>query len=91
MGLIIFAVNGFAQVLIFLLIARAICSWFAQMGSTVYRIYQFLSMLTEPMVAPCRKITSRFNTGMLDLSVILAFFLVIIVRDLLVRALLLFA
>jgi len=91
MRLLISAISGFAQVIIILLVARAICSWFVQTGGTAYKIYQFLSMLTDPIVVPCRKITSKFNTGMLDLSVILAIFLVMIVSNLLIRALLLFA
>jgi len=91
MGLLISAVSGFAQILMLLLAGRAISSWFARSGGMAYRVYQFLSTLTEPIVAPCRLITSKFNTGMLDLSVLLAFFLVIIVRDLLIRLLWMFA
>ena len=89
--LLISAVRGFAQIILLLLVARAICSWFIRPGSQAYRFYQLILMLTEPVVAPCRMITSKFNTGMLDLSVLLAFFLVIIVRDILVRVLLMIA
>jgi len=92
MLLLISAINLFAQVLIYLLLARAICSWFVRGGSgTGYKIYQVLSMLTEPIVAPCRKITQRFPTGMFDISVLLAFLLVMIMRDVLIRLLLMFA
>lgn len=91
MGLLIIAINGFAQIIIYLLIARAILSWFARSGGTPYKIYQFLVTITEPVVAPCRLITSKFRTGMFDFSVFLAFFLVMIVRDLLIRLLLPFA
>jgi len=88
MRLLISAVNGFAQIIMLLLAARAVCSWFVRSGGgTAYKVYQLLAMLTEPIVAPCRKITSRFNTGMLDLSVLLAFFLVMIVKDILIRVL----
>ena len=88
MVLLITAINGFAQVLIYLLLARAICSWFIRGGSGAgYRIYQTLTMLTEPIVAPCRKITQRFPTGMFDFSVILAMFLVMLVKDILIRLL----
>ena len=79
-----------AQLLMLLLAARAICSWFARPGTTAYRIYQILAMLTEPIVAPCRNITRRFNTGMLDISVLLAFFLVMLLENLLIRLILMF-
>ena len=90
MRLIIIAVNAFAQIITYLLIGRAICSFFVRPGSRAYGIYRFLITLTEPVVAPCRKITSRFNTGMFDFSVLLAFFIVMIVRDILVRLLYVF-
>ena len=92
MRLLVVAVNWFAQIIIFLLIARAICSWFVRSGSgTAYKFYNVLTMLTEPIVAPCRLITSRFQTGMFDFSVLLAMVLVMIVRNLLISALLFFA
>jgi len=90
MILLIRAVNIFAQIIIYMLIARAVCSWFIRPGGTAYRIYQALITLTEPVVAPCRRITSRFRTGAFDFSVLLAFFLVFIIRDLLIRLLFLF-
>ena len=88
MRLLISAVSGFAQIIMLLLAARAVCSWFVRSGGgTVYKVYQMLTMLTEPVVAPCRKITSKFNTGMFDISILLAFFLVMIARDILIRVL----
>lgn len=90
MILLINAINGFAQIIIWLLVGRAICSWFVRDSyGTAYKIYQVLTMVTEPIVAPCRKITSRMNTGMLDVSVLMAFLVVIVVREALVRLLLL--
>jgi len=90
MLLLITAINGFARVLVWLLIARAICSWFIRPGSSAYRIYQVLIMLTEPLVAPCRRITQRFPTGMIDFSIIIAFIFVEIIRTVLVGVLLMF-
>lgn len=87
MVLLIRAVNWFAEVLMLLLLARAICSWFVRPGSSAYRLYQVFVTLTEPVVAPCRIITSKFRTGMMDFSVLLAMLLVMVARDLLVRIL----
>ena len=87
---LIMLINFVAQVFIYLLIARAVCSWFVRGGGTGYKIYQILSMLTEPVVAPCRMLTRRFRTGIFDISVLLAFLLVMVARDVLVRLLLIF-
>ena len=87
MRVFISAINGFAQIIIYLLVARAILSWFVRPGGTAYRIYQVIITLTEPVVAPCRLITSKFRTGAFDFSVLLAFFFVMIIRDILIRVL----
>ena len=86
------AVNLVSQIIIYMLIGRAVLSWFVRgRYGTAYKIYMLLTRLTEPVVAPCRKITRRFNTGMFDISVMLAFLLVMVVRDLLIRLLLFIA
>lgn len=86
--LLINAVSWFADILIFLLLARAILSWFVTGPyNNLYKIYQVLCNITEPIVAPCRNLSMRFNFGMLDLSVFFAFFLVSIARKLIVMIL----
>ncbi|NLY82314.1 MAG: YggT family protein [Clostridiales bacterium] len=78
--LLIRAISWFAQVIMLLLMARVILSWFARNPSnTVGKIYQVVIRLTEPIVEPCRNLMSKFNTGMFDFSVLIAFFLVDIV------------
>lgn len=86
--LIINAVSWFADIIIFLLLARAVLSWFvAGTYNSFYKAYAVLCNLTEPIVEPCRRITMRLNTGMLDLSVFLAFFVVSILRKLIISIL----
>lgn len=86
--ILITAVSWFFDVIIYLLLGRAILSWFIQGPyGTLYKIYVIISKLTEPIVAPCRNFTMRFNTGMLDLSVLLAFFLVSLARRVIVSIL----
>lgn len=90
--ILIRAIYWFAQVLTMLLVLRAILSWFAQNPySSLGRIYGILLRLTEPIVNPCRNLLRRLNinTGMLDLSVLVAFFLIEIVSNVLVRIVLL--
>jgi len=90
MALLINIIIWVSRILIWLLIARAISSWFARSGGTGYMIYLTLSRWTEPIVAPCRKLTRRFNTGILDISVLLAFLLIMVTRDALIWILRLF-
>ncbi|QHI73209.1 YggT family protein [Aminipila terrae] len=86
--LLINAVGWFCDILIFLLLARAVLSWFV-MGqyNNLYRVYEIICNITEPIVAPCRRLSMRLNTGMLDLSVFFAFFLVSIVRKIIITIL----
>lgn len=80
------AIHWFARILILLLCGRAILSWFARDPySPLGKVYMLAIQLTEPIVAPCRRLLSRWNTGMFDFSVLLAFFLVEICENLLIR------
>lgn len=75
--ILIRAVNWFAQLLIWLLIARAFLSWIANDPySQLGKIYMTVLRLTEPIVEPCRRLIARFNinTGMFDFSVLIALF-----------------
>ena len=84
--ILIRAIRWFARIIIYLLLGRAVLSWFAQNPySSLGRAYRFLVNLTEPIVGPCRKLLSRWNTGALDFSVLLALILVEIVESVLVR------
>ncbi len=83
-----YTIQRFGNLLELLLCARAILSWFGQDPySTVGRIYQFLVRFTEPLVAPCRKLLSRFNTGPVDFSVLLCLIFIEIITGVLVRIL----
>jgi len=58
----------------FLFFARAIMSWFAQGRDS--SIYEFLYLVTEPIVQPFRKLTERIDAlrGFpVDIAFILAF------------------
>lgn len=78
MGFILIrAVNWFAQLLIWLLVARALLSWIANDPySQLGKVYMAVIRLTEPIVEPCRRLIARLNlnTGMFDFSVLIALF-----------------
>ena len=80
------AIQLFAGLFTWALIARAILSWFARdRYSTMGKIYMALINFTEPVVKPCRRALSRLNTGMFDFSVFLAMILVQAVANILVN------
>lgn len=92
--ILIRAISWFARLITLALAARAILSWVGQDPySGPGKAYRFMIKVTEPVVSPCRMLLQRFNfnTGMMDFSVLLAFFLVQIVRNLLIQVVSLFA
>ena len=65
------ALRLFYDVLSFLIIARALCSWFVR--NPYNSVYQILLTLTEPLLLPCRKLLERFQGNlMMDFSPVLA-------------------
>jgi len=76
------------NILIFVLIARSILSWLVYYGrqynTPLGRIFQFLTALTEPLVAPVRRFISRFiNTGPIDFAPLATFFIIMIISRIL--------
>ena len=85
-SILVYAVYMFAEIISAAMIIRALLSWFVRDAySPLAKIYGMLIRFSEPFVAPCRKLLSRFNTGMLDFSLFLALILLQAVTKLLVR------
>ncbi|MGE3796493.1 MAG: YggT family protein [Thermomicrobiales bacterium] len=76
--------NLFFTVLTFLVLGRALLSWF----DPGYRsqIGQILVQITEPMLAPIRRVMP--STGVIDLSPIILILGLQVIRQILVNALL---
>ena len=84
--LLALAIYWFSELLTTILMVRCIFSWFrVNPYGILGKINSLCIQLTEPIVAPCRQLLSRFNTGMLDFSVLLAFFLIQAVANILMR------
>jgi YggT family protein len=67
------------SVYLVVLVLRAVLSWFpVRSGGAMASINSVLFQLTEPLLAPLRRVIPP--AGMLDLSFIVLFFLVIIVQ-----------
>lgn len=82
--LIIYWTIRLLSLLQWLLVFRALASWFPQIQSS--RIGELLYTITEPMVAPCRTLLSRIrslSTMPIDFSTLLAFVLLGIAQALL--------
>jgi YggT family protein len=78
-GLLISILN----ILTLLLFARAICSWIDPgFRSTIGRM---LFEITEPIIAPVRQVVPP--VGMLDLSIMVTLFILVILRQLVASAL----
>lgn len=64
-------INSLFNVLYIILLARIIISWFpARPGSIIVDIYEVLHSITEPVLAPIRRIVPPLSLGggMLDLA-----------------------
>ena len=71
--ILIYAIYMFSRILVTALVVRALMSWFVRdYYSPIGKIYRLLINFTEPIVEPFRRFLSRFNTGMMDFSLLFA-------------------
>ncbi|MDR2771704.1 MAG: YggT family protein [Clostridiales Family XIII bacterium] len=92
MNVLSYALYKFCDILTLLLFARAVLSWFVNpyrytSGNFLQQINALLIRVTEPIIAPCRKLLRNFNTGMFDFSIIVAMLAIQLIRNLIVRIL----
>lgn len=82
MSIIFQILYTFTSVLMFIMFARAISSWFVRDLSNP--IVKFLHEVTEPMVAPVRKFLQSKNLGgtMFDFSFIIVYLMLILLQEL---------
>lgn len=92
MMILINAVNSFFQILVYLILARAVLSWFIRSPyGNVYKIYMAICQITDPILAPCRALLSRFGlSGTMDFSPVLAMIGLMFINNIIVRLLLVF-
>lgn len=80
----------FTDILVTALVVRALMSWFVRDAySPLGKVYGALIRFTEPIVEPFRKFLSRFNTGMVDFSLLLAMIAIELVSNIIIRLILL--
>lgn len=76
-----FLINTICQIFYWLLIARIVISWFPL--DPYHPIVQFLHQVTDPILMPLRRIPLQI--GMLDLTPLIAFFILSFANRVLVQ------
>ena len=71
----------FLQLYSYILLARALISWIPNLDP-YHPAVQFLYSITEPVLEPIRKLVPPLG-GMIDISMIIAFFGIIVLEQLL--------
>lgn len=88
--ILIKAVNMFFQLVVMIIFARIIMSWFVR-NPYNNKFYTTLIQITEPILAPCRRLLGRFGaTYGIDFSPILALVAINFINMIIVRALAMF-
>ena len=76
---------AFLQIFFYMLLARALLSWFPlQPGTALATVRGGLVTVTEPVLAPVRRVIPR--PGMFDLSFLVVFFGITILRQIIASA-----
>lgn len=92
MLVVIQAIRWLCNIIIYMMLGRAILSWFvnpynANPNGFMYKLYAFLTQVTEPIVRPFRNFLSRFNTGPVDFSLFLAIIALGVIQQIVIRIL----
>ena len=83
---LVYFVNFLFQAMMLAIVGRALLSWFpVRPGNPFYQLAVVLHQITEPVLAPLRRILPNF--GMIDLSPIVALLLLQFLQQVLVGAL----
>lgn len=86
MGILLLrAINSFLQVIIYLILARAIMSWFIRPGDRLYPLYGLVIQITEPILMPFRNLSGRFMGGMVDFSPMIAIFAIYFLQRIIIK------
>ncbi|MDR1495910.1 MAG: YggT family protein [Clostridiales Family XIII bacterium] len=84
-----FCVSLIISILIWILIAQAVLSWFvgpySRSRGAIVSIYRALSSFTYPLTRPARAILTKVNTGPMDFSLLLTVLFLIAIREILMR------
>lgn len=86
--MLVYAVGLFGQILIYLIIAEAVMSWFVRPGDRVYPFFLSIRRLTDPLLRPFRTLMGRFSMNMgIDFSPVLAIIAISMIQGILIKLL----
>ena len=85
MTTIAIAVYNLLDLLSWVIIIKSILTWFP--NDTTQKIYNALSIVTDPIEYPIRSITSRYSNGPVDFTPMIAIILLMVLKNILVAAL----
>lgn len=90
MFILVKAVSLFFDVLYFLILLRVLISWIP--GINRYSTWvRMIDDLTDPIMQPIQRFTYRYiNLGMIDISPIIAIFVLNIIRNIIMRMIFMF-
>ena len=81
---IVYFVYGIILILQFLMMARAIMSWFIQDDDSPSRIYDILYYATEPVIYPVRRLLHKIGLAgdgmMIDISFLVTYIILWVVQ-----------
>lgn len=78
MGTIGYALYRLLDLLLFIIFVQCIMTWIP--GATQTKLYDILSTITDPIQDPIRSVVYRYLNSPLDITPIVAFFLIRIVQ-----------
>ncbi len=77
------AVYELLGIISWLIVIKSFLTWLPDRGG---KMYDVLSVMTEPLEAPIRNITSRFNTMFMDFTPMIAIIVIMLLRQILLAA-----
>ena len=89
-SVLIYAIRLFSRILIYIMIAQALLSWFVRdPSSKAAKFYMALAKITDPISAPARAFLARIGAdrGMLDFSLLLTIIFIELIESAVIRLL----
>ena len=84
MSILYSGIYYFFRVLLFILVAEAVMSWFIRPGDRAYSIFQLMHRITDPILNPIRRLIYRGHPrGGIDFSPLIAILIISMLERLL--------
>ena len=89
--ILIRAINSILRAVVYLIIGRAILSWFIRPGDRLFPLYMGIVKITEPILTPFRELSMRImGNSSIDFSPMLAIIVIYFLQGIVTKLLLFF-